>query len=170
MAGEAVTHHSDTDRRDATRPKTPFLDRVPFPLVRPHTTTSCQIRGGRRIDGSFDPAKKGVPRSGKQNVAKARNHSSGRSPRTACGGFRRKCYPTRGEISRLPLGGDGDPRGPSALRTFGIELISPHRSNRKKTQDLRGLRRYRPRWKIERLFAWIQNFCRLVVRYERYAE
>jgi transposase len=31
-------------------------------------------------------------------------------------------------------------------------------------------RRYRRRWKIERLFAWLQNFCRLVVRYERYAE
>jgi transposase len=24
------------------------------------------------------------------------------------------------------------------------------------------------RWKIERLFAWLQNFRRLVVRYERY--
>ena len=35
------------------------------------------------------------------------------------------------------------------------------------------LRRYgieRRRWKIERLFAWLQNFRRLVVRYERYAE
>jgi len=57
------------------------------------------------------------------------------------------------------------------LRAFGIELISPHRSNRKnKTQDLRRLRRYRRRWKIERLFAWLQNFRRLVIRYERYAE
>jgi transposase len=57
------------------------------------------------------------------------------------------------------------------LRTYGIELISPHRHNRmNKTQDLRRLRRYRRRWKIERLFAWLQNFRRLVVRYERYAE
>jgi transposase len=57
------------------------------------------------------------------------------------------------------------------LRQYGIELIAPHRSNRKnKTQDLRRLRRYRRRWKIERLFAWLQNFRRLVVRYERYAE
>src|SRR5215469_6103268 len=31
--------------------------------------------------------------------------------------------------------------------------------NRKNTtQDLRRLRRYRRRWKIERLFAWLQNF------------
>lgn len=49
------------------------------------------------------------------------------------------------------------------LRSYGIELISPHRSNRKnRTQDLRRLRRYRRRWKIERLFAWLQNFRRLV--------
>jgi len=53
------------------------------------------------------------------------------------------------------------------LRSYGIELISPHRSNRKnRTQDLRRLRRYRRRWKIERLFAWLQNFRRLVVRFE----
>ena len=57
------------------------------------------------------------------------------------------------------------------LRQYGIELIAPHRINRiNKTQDLRRLRRYRRRWKIERLFAWLQNFRRLVVRYERYAE
>jgi len=56
------------------------------------------------------------------------------------------------------------------LRQYGIELIAPHRSNRKnKTQDLRRLRRYRRRWKIERLFAWLQNFRRLVL-HERYAE
>ena len=59
----------------------------------------------------------------------------------------------------------------ATLKSYGIELISPHRSNRKnRTQDLRRLRRYRRRWKIERLFAWLQNFRRLVVRYERYAE
>lgn len=50
----------------------------------------------------------------------------------------------------------------------GIELISPHRINRRRrpTQDGRALRRYRRRWKIERLFAWLHNFRRLVVRYE----
>src|ERR1700680_5098890 len=57
------------------------------------------------------------------------------------------------------------------LERFGIELIAPHRRNRiNRTQDGRRLRRYRRRWKIERLFAWLQNFRRLVVRYERYAE
>ena len=62
------------------------------------------------------------------------------------------------------------------LRHYGIEVIAPHRSNRRiRTQDKRRLRRYRRRWKIrrwkiERLFAWLQNFRRLVVRYERHAE
>ena len=52
-----------------------------------------------------------------------------------------------------------------------IELIAPHRSNRKqKTQDGRPLRRYVRRWKIERLFAWLQNFRRIVTRYERHPE
>ena len=50
----------------------------------------------------------------------------------------------------------------------GVEMIAPHRANRRKpaTQDGRPLRRYKRRWKIERLFAWLQNFSRLVVRYE----
>src|SRR5215831_18011777 len=55
------------------------------------------------------------------------------------------------------------------LKLYGIEVIAPHRRNRKnKTQDGRRLRRHRRSWKIERLFAWLQNFRRLVVRYERY--
>jgi transposase len=62
---------------------------------------------------------------------------------------------------------DSDPLDESLLEQ-GIEMIAPHRKNRKKkkTQDGRKLRRYRRRWKIERLFAWLQNFRRLVVRYE----
>ena len=53
-----------------------------------------------------------------------------------------------------------------------IEMIAPHRRSRRKpkTQDERKLRRYKRRWKIERLFAWLGNFRRLVVRYERRAE
>lgn len=56
--------------------------------------------------------------------------------------------------------------------TEGIEMIAPHRHNRKKakTQEGRKLRRYKRRWKVERLFAWLGNFRRLVVRYERRAE
>ena len=62
---------------------------------------------------------------------------------------------------------DSDPLD-EALKERGIEMIAPHRKNRKKkkTQDGRKLRRYKRRWKIERLFTWLQNFRRLVVRYE----
>jgi len=53
----------------------------------------------------------------------------------------------------------------------GVEMISPNRSNRKRvTQDGRPLRRYVRRWKVERLFAWMHNFRRLVIRYERHPE
>ena len=66
---------------------------------------------------------------------------------------------------------DSDPLD-AVLREKGIEVITPHRKNRRKpkTQDGRKLRRYKRRWKIERLFAWLGNFRRLVVRYERRAE
>ena len=52
----------------------------------------------------------------------------------------------------------------------GIELIAPHRSNRKLaniTQDGRSLRRYNRRWKVERTISWIQNFRRLCIRWEK---
>ena len=51
----------------------------------------------------------------------------------------------------------------------GILLISPHRKNRQRASfnDGRTLRRYRKRWKVERTFAWLGNYRRLVVRYDR---
>jgi transposase len=66
---------------------------------------------------------------------------------------------------------DSDPLD-ADLAEAGIEMIAAHRKNRKKpkTQDGRKLRRYKRRWKIERLFAWLGNFRRLVVRYERRVE
>ena len=65
-------------------------------------------------------------------------------------------------------GYDSDPLRKQLARR-GIELIAPHRKNRRKprTQDGRALRRYRRRWKVERTFAWIANYRRLVVRYDR---
>ena len=50
-----------------------------------------------------------------------------------------------------------------------IEPIIPKRRNNKKAthQDGRKLRRYRRRWIIERTNSWLQNFRRLVARYER---
>jgi transposase len=65
---------------------------------------------------------------------------------------------------------DSDALDSRLLEERGVELISPHRSNRRSvTQDGRSLRRYRRRWKVERLFAWLHNFRRLVVRYEYHA-
>jgi transposase len=59
----------------------------------------------------------------------------------------------------------------SMLAKFGIEMIAPHRSNRVRaaTQDGRSLRRYRRRWKVERLFAWLQNYRRILVRHDFHA-
>ena len=66
---------------------------------------------------------------------------------------------------------DSDPLD-EQLKKLGIEMIAPHKANRKraKTQDGRKLRRYKRRWKVERLFAWIGNFRRIVVRYEYHAD
>jgi transposase len=52
----------------------------------------------------------------------------------------------------------------------GLLLIAPHRKNRHAPalNDGRTLRRYRKRWKVERTFAWLGNFRRLVVRYDRH--
>lgn len=56
------------------------------------------------------------------------------------------------------------------LAEKGIELIAPHRRNRKpenKTQDGRPLRRYKRRWTVERTIAWFQHFRRLCIRWEK---
>jgi transposase len=53
-----------------------------------------------------------------------------------------------------------------------IELVAPKRSGpnqSRRKQDGRRLRRYRRRWKVERLFAWLKQFRRVVVRWERKA-
>jgi transposase len=65
---------------------------------------------------------------------------------------------------------DSDPLR-ERLRRRGIDLICPHRKNRKKppTQDGRKFRRYRRRWSVERSISWLQDFRRLVTRYEYHA-
>lgn len=64
---------------------------------------------------------------------------------------------------------DSDQLG-EELADQGIELIAPHRKNRKaenKTQDGRPLRRYKRRWTVERTIGWFQNFRRLCIRWEK---
>lgn len=66
---------------------------------------------------------------------------------------------------------DSDPLD-AGLAEQGVELIAPHRANRKKaaTQDGRKLRRYKRRWKVERLNAWLQNFRRVATRFDYHVE
>jgi transposase len=67
---------------------------------------------------------------------------------------------------------DSDPLDQRVREHLQVELIAPHRWNRSRpvTQDGRALRRYRRRWKIERLFAWLHNYRRIVTRWEYYPE
>jgi len=62
---------------------------------------------------------------------------------------------------------DSDPLDAQLIK-LDIDMIAPHKENRKKavTQDGRKFRRYKRRWKVERFFAWLFNFRRTVVRYE----
>ena len=65
---------------------------------------------------------------------------------------------------------DSDPLDRHLHEAYGIEMIAPHRKNRSRSQDGRKLRRYSKRWAVERFFAWLQWFRRLVTRYEFHAE
>ncbi len=67
---------------------------------------------------------------------------------------------------------DSDKLDDDLLKKHSVELTAPHRRNqtKPKTQDGRKLRRHQRRWKIERLFARLLNFRRLVVRYERHTD
>jgi transposase len=59
------------------------------------------------------------------------------------------------------------------LAEYGTGVVAPHRRGRRrenKTQDGRVLRRYKTRWKVQRFFAWLNNFRRVVVRWEYHAE
>lgn len=56
------------------------------------------------------------------------------------------------------------------LAAQGVEMIAPHRAGRlpgNRTQDGRKLRRYRRRWRVERTIAWLQNYRRLCIRWEK---
>jgi transposase len=65
---------------------------------------------------------------------------------------------------------DSDGLDKQLMENFGTEMIAPNRAKRRQTQDGRPLRRYVRRWKVERMFAWLFNFRRLVVRYEYHIE
>jgi transposase len=57
----------------------------------------------------------------------------------------------------------------SRFRRRRTELIVPYRKyiRNRRFEDKRKLRRNRKRWKIERTNAWLQNFRRIQLRYDR---
>jgi transposase len=79
----------------------------------------------------------------------------------------------RGRLLRL-IGDKAYDSAPlaAALRRNGTELIAPLRAGGKqrgtgtRKADGRALRRYRRRWLVERVFAWLMRSRRLVTRYE----
>jgi transposase len=66
---------------------------------------------------------------------------------------------------------DSDPAR-KRLRRRGITLLVPHRKNHRNVnrQDDRLWDRYRRRYTVERTFAWMGSFRRLVVRYENHID
>jgi transposase len=65
---------------------------------------------------------------------------------------------------------DSDKLDEQLAEEFGVELIAPNRAKRRRTQDGRPLRRYKRRWKVERLFAWLMRYRRIVTRWEHKSE
>ena len=101
------------------------------------------------------------------HVASASPHETRLVDATLAARFVRE-LPTRliGDIAY-----DSDRLDQHLAATYAIELIAPPNPWRRiVTQDRRPLRRARRRWKIERLFAWLHNFRRVVVRWERYPD
>ena len=146
------------------------------------------------VDGSFVPAKKGGPKSAPPSGARARSGwfwSMARGPPS--GAYLDAAAPAEVTLLEQTLdpvagGRPGKPARPrerpdrlSADRGYesnplrarlarrGIEPIIPARRNHTRAthQDGRKLRRYRRRWSVERTFAWLGHFRRLVIRYER---
>ena len=53
------------------------------------------------------------------------------------------------------------------LAAQGVKMIAPNRLNRSESQDGRTLRRCKRRWTVERTIAWLQNYRRLCIRWEK---
>ena len=70
-------------------------------------------------------------------------------------------------------GFDSNPLAERLRDERGVDLIAPKRAGpapSRRKQDRRKMPRYKRRWKVERLFAWLKKFRRVVTRWERKAE
>ena len=145
------------------------------------------------LDATFVTAKKGARQSAKPVVGKVRSAWwwSTATAYLSERNLRPRNWPSAGSAEstlaavKVPRQGRGRPRShlkrviadrgydSDALRKRfhqrGTELIVPYRKNirNRRFEDKRKLRRYRKRWKIERTNAWLQNFRRIQVRYDR---
>ena len=146
------------------------------------------------VDGRFIPATRGDPKSARPSGARAQSGwlwSRARGP--PVGAYLDAASPAEvtlleQTLDTIAVGRPGKPGRPrkrpdrlmadrgydsnplrARLARRGIEPIIPaRRTHRRAThQDGRKLRRYRRRWIVERTFAWLGHFRRLVVRYER---
>lgn len=62
---------------------------------------------------------------------------------------------------------DSDALDKRLWEKYKVKLIAPNKKNRiQGHEDGRRLRRYCRRWKIERCFAWLQNYRKVATRYE----
>ncbi|WP_444882807.1 transposase [Microbulbifer sp. PSTR4-B] len=118
-------------------------------------------------DGRFVPAKKGASKPGK---------SSGARVQSGWWWSMAKVFHWEAPLLNVTYkntkihhlvydkAADSDPLRNSLL-SRGIDLICPYRRSRKKATrpDSRKLRRYTCRWKVERTFAWLGHYRRLVV-------
>ncbi len=61
-------------------------------------------------------------------------------------------------MARLIVGKayDSDPLDRHLHQAYGIEMIAPNRESRSPTYDGKSLRRFKFRWVVDRLFAWLQ--------------
>lgn len=159
------------------------------------TTLACELRKRRRIDdnesfidGSYAPAKKGglcvgKCRAGNATKLMAVADSAGLPIAVSIAeGSRHDVVLVDQTLDEavtehLPSKLIADKAFDSAglarrLRTErNIELIAPKRSSsHRRRQDGRPMRRYKRRWKVERLFGWLKRFRRIVVRWEANAQ
>jgi transposase len=110
--------------------------------------------GGRLAGRHFrECEKRGLGGGADQAWQGDENNGHRRCYQSSSGRHRRSCLAAR----------NNTPRGNPSRKLS-------NRENRSPTQDGRKLRRYQRRWCVERLFAWLQWFRRLVTRYEYHSE
>lgn len=63
---------------------------------------------------------------------------------------------------------DSDPLR-EELAERGFRVLAPHRRSRTRpsSNDGRRMRRYKRRWVVERTFAWLHSYRRVITRYDR---